>query len=225
MLKRIIASAAFLILAATGTGWAQTHRVEASVYAGWTFLDGVSGQTIIAGDGQTYNRVDPKDSGVFGLSLGYLVNENAEVGFQFTTLPSELVLGGVLGSPDRDLGSLKLLNYHGYFSYNFGVDGSRIRPFAYGGLGASHFGSVDFNTPFRSGTIGGNTQFSTTWGVGAKYYVSPKVGIRLAFSWTPSYIKSDATGYWCDPFWGCYLVGDPQYSNQFHLTGGATFGF
>jgi len=115
--------------------------------------------------------------------------------------------------------------YHGYLSYNFGEAAARIRPFLYGGLGATSFGSVDFNTPLRSGTFGGNTKFSTTWGAGVKYFFSPKIGVRAAASWTPTYIKSDAGGYWCDPFWGCYLVGDAQYSNQFGLTGGVTVRF
>jgi len=39
------------------------------------------------------------------------------------------------------------------------------------------------------------------------------------------YIKSDAEGYWCDPYWGCYVVGDAQYSNQFGFSGGITLRF
>jgi len=117
------------------------------------------------------------------------------------------------------------MNYHGYLGYNFFEADAKFRPFLYGGLGATHFGSVDFSTPFLSGTIGGNTQFSTTWGAGVKYYPSPKIGLRFTTSWTPTYIKSDAAGYWCDPYWGCYLVGDPQYSNQINLTGGISFRF
>ena len=47
------------------------------------------------------------------------------------------------------------------------------------------------------------------------------VGVRA----TPAYIKSDAAGYWCDPYWGCYLVGNAQYANQIELNGGITFRF
>jgi hypothetical protein len=43
--------------------------------------------------------------------------------------------------------------------------------------------------------------------------------------WTPTYIKSDAEGWWCDPYWGCYVVGDAQYSNQFELSGGIVLRF
>jgi hypothetical protein len=43
--------------------------------------------------------------------------------------------------------------------------------------------------------------------------------------WTPTYIKSDAEGWWCDPWFGCYVVGSSQYSNQIEFTGGIAFRF
>ena len=51
------------------------------------------------------------------------------------------------------------------------------------------------------------------------------VGIRFEGRWTPTYIKSDSEGVWCDPYWGCYTVGDAQYSNQWELSGGITLRF
>jgi OprF membrane domain len=221
MSKRLIAMAGLLILAGTTSTFAQ-HRVEASAMFGWSFNDGVSStQTIIAMNGNAYNRIDPKDTGLWGLGIGLMLSEQTEAGFMWNHQGSKLVAGGALGTPDREIGNMSINNYHGYLSYNFGESGTKIRPFVYGGLGATSFGNVDFGM----GTIGGNTQFSTTWGTGVKYFVSPKIGIRAGASWTPVYIKSDASGYWCDPYWGCYLVGDAQYSNQFHLTGGVTFRF
>jgi hypothetical protein len=225
MFKRMIASAVFLILVCTASSSAQSDRFEASVFAGWSFSDGVSASQAIVTPAGTFNREDPKDSGVWGLGLGVHVSPQAEVGFMFTRASSALVLGGTAGTPDVELGNMGVYNYHGYFSYNFSEDTNRIRPFVYGGLGATNFGAVNYNTPLRSGTIGGNTQFSTTWGGGVKYFVKPHWGIRAAASWTPVYIKSDAVGWWCDPFWGCYLIGSAQYANSFHLTGGLTVKF
>jgi len=69
------------------------------------------------------------------------------------------------------------------------------------------------------------TQFSTTWGAGVKIFPSPNVGVRFGAQWTPTYIKTDAAGYWCDPYWGCYVVGDAQYANQFQFNGGLTIRF
>jgi outer membrane protein W len=220
MLKRTLTLAGLLIATAT-SGFAQA-KFEATVLAGWTFADGVNGPAVIVPSG-TFDRLDPKDGGLFGLGLGFMFTDNAEVGFQWTRVSSKLVAGGALGTRDMDINDMSLLNYHGYLGYNFFEADAKFRPFLYGGLGATHFGSVDV---VRLGAqIGGNTQFSTTWGVGVKYNASPRIGVRFTTSWTPTYIKSDPGGYWCDPYWGCYTLGDPQYSNQISLTGGLSFRF
>ena len=52
------------------------------------------------------------------------------------------------------------------------------------------------------------------------YPADGNIGIKLAARWTPTYIKSDPGGVWCDPFWGCFTTGNPQYSNQFEFSGG-----
>jgi hypothetical protein len=93
------------------------------------------------------------------------------------------------------------------------------------GLGATSFSDVNFSTVNRTGTLNGVTRFSTTWGAGVKVYGGSHVGARFGVRLTPTYIKSDAEGYWCDPYWGCYLVGDAQYSNQFEFNGGLTLRF
>jgi hypothetical protein len=58
-----------------------------------------------------------------------------------------------------------------------------------------------------------------------KFFPSPKFGIRAAVRWTPTYVKSDASGYWCDPYWGCYLASSAQYANQFEMSGGVSVRF
>ena len=58
-----------------------------------------------------------------------------------------------------------------------------------------------------------------------KVYGGGHVGGRFGLLFTPTYIKSESSGYWCDPYWGCYLVGDAKYSNQFEFNGGITFRF
>jgi hypothetical protein len=116
--------------------------------------------------------------------------------------------------------------YHGYFAYNFLGDDDRVRPYLMAGLGATHFGAVDYTRRNgQTGTIGGVTRFSTTWGAGMKVYPTRRVGAHFGVQWTPTYIKSEAVGWWCDPFWGCYVVGNTQYSHQFDFSGGITFRF
>jgi hypothetical protein len=197
-------------------------RVEVSGFVGWSIADGVDGDALIAGNGQIYDTVEPDDSAVYGFTVGVLVGEGAEVGFRWAQQPTTLVISG---TSDLELGDLSVNSYHGYFAYNFGETDAPMRPFVLLGLGATNYGSVSINTGLRDFTTGGETQFSTTWGAGVKIFPAPKFGVRLAVEWTPTYIKTDSAGWWCDPYWGCYLVGNAQYSSSFQFNGGVTVRF
>ena len=120
---------------------------------------------------------------------------------------------------------MSVRNYHGYLAYNFGDPDAAVRPYVLGGLGATQYGTLDVNVGGIDRSVDGDTQFSSTWALGVKLFPSPRFGLRLEGRWTPTYIKSDAAGWWCDPFWGCYVVGSAQYSNQFELSGGITLRF
>jgi len=222
MLRRAIVFAGFFAAIGSVPALAQV-RVEASANFGWTFSDGVSGDAILAGDGQIYDRIDPQDGASFSLMGAVLPTDNFEVGFLFGRQTSVLLADG---TREREIGDLSVSNYHGYFGYNFGESDAMVRPYLLFGAGATNYSSVDYVTAGgRIGSTQGNAQFSTTWGAGVKIYPSDHFGIRVGARWTPTYIKSDAAGYWCDPYWGCYLVGSAQYSNQFELGGGVVFRF
>jgi opacity protein-like surface antigen len=202
--------------------WAQDARVEISGTVGYTFSDGVSGSSTEV-NGEEFTRIDPKDALSYGGRIGFLVTENWEVGGLFSLQSTKLELGGVA---NREIGDETIYNYHGYFAYNFGDADAQVRPYLLGGLGATQFGSVTTSIGGQQREISGNTKFSTTWAAGLKMFPSPNFGIRLEARWTPTYIKSDAEGWWCDPYWGyCYVVGDAQYANQYELGGGITLRF
>ncbi len=206
-----------------GVASAQDARVEISGTAGWTWSDGVGGANAVVVPGVgTFDRVDPKDAFSWGLRLGFLVSENSEIGFLFNQQSTELELGG---TTTVKLGDLSVRNYHGYYAYNVGDSDATARPYILIGLGATQYGSLTADIGGTTRTAGGNTQFSGSGALGLKIFPSPKFGIRLEARWTPTYIKSDAEGWWCDPYWGCYAVSDAQYSNQFELSGGLTLRF
>jgi hypothetical protein len=215
------------LVALVVVGWAvpaaaQERRAEVSVTAGWAFSEGVDGDAVATPDG-IFDRVDPKDSFKWGVGAGVLLGDGPEVGFLFGQQRSTLEASG---TNNVDIGDMTVNTYHGYFAYNFLDDDDTVRPYVMGGLGATSFSSVEFTRlNNQTGTIGGVTRFSTTWGAGVKVYAGPAIGARVGFQWTPTYIKSDAVGWWCDPFWGCYVVGNAQYSNQFDVSGGVTFRF
>jgi opacity protein-like surface antigen len=160
---------------------------------------------------------------MWGFMVGVNATDNFEVGFMFGQQMSTL---RVEGTATRDIGDFNVNTYHPYFAYNFGESDATARPYILLGLGATNYSGVSFTR--ANGTtadIGSETQFSGTLGAGVKAFPSPNVGVRFGIQWTPTYIKSDPGGWWCDPYWGCYLVGDAQYSNQFSFNGGVTFRF
>jgi len=209
-------------LLAGSSAWAQSARVEISGTAGWTFSDGVSGDSVLVPGVGTFNRIDPKDAFSWGVRLGFNVTDNVEIGALFDQQSTTLEIGG---TDTLDFGDLSVRNYHGYFAYNFGEADASVRPYVLGGLGATEFGSVRVNLGGESREVDGTTKFSTTWGAGLKLFPGETFGVRLEGRWTPTYIKTDAAGWWCDPFWGCYVVGNAQYSNQFEFSGGITLRF
>jgi len=222
MFRKAVLFATLLVAVAAVPARAQM-RVEAGAMFGWTFSDGVSGDAVLAPDGNLYDRVDPKDSFSWNLRIGVVTEEHVEFGFLYGRQESKLLLNG---TRERELGSMPVTNYHGYVGYNFGDSDAKLRPYLYFGLGATSYSAVSFtavNGVARSTTS--QTQFSSTFGAGVKAFFNPHAGIQAGVSWTPTYIKSDPGGWWCDPYWGCYLVGSAQYSNQFNLQGGLVFRF
>ena len=107
---------------------------------GWTFADGVSGDARLAGDGNLYDRVDPKDSFGWGIDIGILAGPG-EVGFIYGNQPTTLEISG---TNTREIGDISVNTYHGAFAYNFGGSDAKVVPYVLGGFGATSYGGVDF---------------------------------------------------------------------------------
>jgi opacity protein-like surface antigen len=222
MFRKVLISA-MIVAASAAAAQAQTPKVEITGIVGWTLADGVTGDPFKAGNGQTYDKVEPQDSVNFGLSLGFFVSPKAEVGFLWRRQATKL---DVSGTATTTVGDWNIDGYHGYVAYYLGDPEAKARLYLMGGLGATHYGNVSYTSANgASAKTSGGTQFSTIWGAGVKVNASPNVGMKLGIQWSPTYIKSDPAGWWCDPFWGCYVVGDAQYSNQFEFVGGLAFRF
>jgi len=215
MLMRACVLTILLGLAAAPAFAQAEGEVAASV--GWTFSDGVT-FTGTPVNGVTYSRVDPKDSLSYSLSGGVYVNHELELEFLWNHQPTKAEVTG--GVPTIS-GNMNVDNYHGNIVIHAGGRDAPVRPFFYIGAGATNYGEAAF--PNR--TIPGLTRFSWAIGAGAKVFPSPHAGFKFAVRWVPTYIKTDAAGWWCDPFWGCAPAGNVQYANQFELSGGVVFKF
>jgi outer membrane protein W len=222
MIRKAVTVAVVLVAMSATSAMAQS-KAQVSIFGGWTFSDGVTGDAYKAGDGNTYNGIDVKDSANWGFSFGVNATPNVEIGFLFGQQMSTLTL---TGTAIRDVGDLKINSYFPYLAYNMGDEDAKARPYLLFGIGATNYGSVNYTkTGGQTGSTASNTQFAGTIGAGVRVYPSPNVGVQFGMQWTPTYIKSDAAGMWCDPWFGCYVIGDAQYSNQVQFNGGIVFRF
>ena len=114
-----IRSAAWALAAVmvAAPSWAQDHRIEVSGLAGWTFSDGVTGDGVLAADGNVYNEIGPKDSFNWGLTIAYNFTDNYALEFMYDQQLSTLE---VAGTRTTEIGDFKVATYHGAFVYNAG---------------------------------------------------------------------------------------------------------
>jgi hypothetical protein len=192
------------------------QRIEINPFFGYTFSDGVTTSPIVIG-GDTYSSINPTSGYSYGALFGLYLNPNVEIGFLWSRQNSSLE---GKGSVKTDFADMTNSNYHGVLVYNLGDADEMVRPFFFGGLGATNYSPGDYDGQ----SISGETRFSTTWGGGVKVYPGAHVGFSAMARWTPTYIKSDPAGMWCG-WYGCYVLSDPQYSNQFEMSGGISLRF
>lgn len=199
---------------------AQDYKVEVGGWLGYTFSEGVPVRDIEI-DGDTFNEVNPTSGPSYGFSFGVFFTESMEVEFAYDQQRSSLEGKG--RGVRRDFADMNVNNYHVNFVYNFGDDFDTLRPFIFGGLGATQFSPSDV----MGSAIESTTKFSSNWGGGVKAYPGRNVGFKATVRWVPTYIKSEPGGIWCSPYWpfGCYQLVDNQYVNQFQFSAGVTLRF
>jgi len=204
------------------TRLASAQRAEASFNIGYSASEGItSDQRPLLG--QLYDTVAVDSGASVNFTFGVNVTPNSQVEFLWARQNSRLQADGPGGKlPFSELG---VYNYMFNYVYHLGQNDARVRPYFFGGLGATNYSFGDILVAGAAGNIDGETRFSTNFGGGVKFYFTPKIGAKVGVRWTPTYIKSEAAGVWCDPFYGCWPLVDNQYSNQFETAGGITVRF
>ena len=210
-----------LLIYATMAMAQDEKRFEAGLFFGGTTSEGIGITPVNTGVG-IVDALNPKNGFSWGFDVNYLAGENFAVGFQWDRQSSKLN-GDIVGGGSQDFTDMRLYNYHGIFTYNFLDAEAKVRPYVFGGLGATVYGFE----PIGGFDVDGSTKFSTTWGGGVKVFATPSLGFKATARWTPTYIKSDPTGIWCSPFypWVCWVVGEADYSNQLEFSAGVVFRF
>jgi hypothetical protein len=219
-LRTIIASYVLLAALAVCTP-AQEKRIEISATGGYTFSNTVPADEILFGDGsRIINEVGPKSGFSWGFQGDYSITDRIAAGFLWNRQQSRLRFEFTFFD-SLDFTDMAVDNYHGVITYHFADGDANFRPFVFGGFGATRY------SPRTVGDVSfaDEVEFSTTWGGGLKFYPVAKVGFKLGVRWTPTHIRSDPSGIWCNPRFGCWLIGPSIYANQAELGAGILFRF
>jgi hypothetical protein len=92
-----------------------------------------------------------------------------------------------------DLFGITLSQLHANLVYQFGADGGRLRPFVFGGGGATFLSADDLETA---------TKASFGLGGGVRYFPRTSVGMRAQIQYQPTWLNDDAEGV-CEPLGFC----------------------
>lgn len=210
MYRRFPILVAFSILLASQWIIAQENKLELNGLVGYTFSEGFDTEAKDEGD-----RIGPKRSFSYGLGVDYYLTENFAAGFNFGQQASTLRtrFGDYEGLDATDM---KVNNFHALLTYNFLEEDEILRPFIFGGIGATAYSPAGIGQH----SVEGATRFSTTWGGGVKYYSSEHLGFRGGIRWTPTRINSDSSGIFCSSHWDCWILNESSFSHQFEFNVG-----
>jgi len=209
---------------------ALAQRTEGSVSIGYSANDGIaSGSRFLFG--QTYDTAGIDSGASFNATLGVFATRGLEFEFLFSRQDTDLSADGPGGG--LQITRTAVYNYMGNVVYNWGDEDSVLRPFVFGGLGATHYDFGDFNDFLlpqpvqgrRFHADGSETQYASNFGGGVKFYFTRYFGAKATVRVTPTYITSTHGGTWCDPWYGCWPVYDDHYSTQWDTSVGITFRF
>lgn len=190
--------AAFLAAAAP----AHAQRSELALTGGYTG----SGEI----DRKTRGVQELKIGGGFswGFSAARFFSPNVGAELSYAQQEGALVLGTSAGSTelfDTDVGQL-----HANLVYQLGGESAKLRPFVFGGLGATFFNAPSLDT---------ETKLSWSLGAGVKWFPRKSFGTRIHAAYNPTQLDDESSDF-CDAFGFC------QGSlKQFELMAGVVFRF
>ena len=110
-----------------------------------------------------------------------------------------------------DLFKMTIRQLHGDVLYHLASSNARLRPFVFGGLGATFFSADDLES---------ETKFSFGLGGGVKYFAWNAIGIRAHVRYKPTMLNDEDAADFCDPFGFCQ-----SGLSQFEFAGGVVVRF
>ena len=136
MMRKLTLQIGILLITTTFTVAQDEYKFEITPHIGYSFSEGVNINPTNVGGGQIVDQINPKSGFTYGFLFDFLAAENLALGFNFTEQSSKLE-GRIQGGSKVDYTDMKVRNYHGLITYNAGDEDSPMRPYFFGGLGAT----------------------------------------------------------------------------------------
>lgn len=166
-----------------------------------------------------FHNLDVQNAFARSAGISYEPSQRSAVEFMWTYSSADTVSQSMAGALGTKVFSLDMNQYFWNFLFHFANREQRLRPFVLAGLGATTLG------PAQNG-VKGTSRFVFALGGGAKYNFTRHFGLRLQAKWSPTYLATTQSGYWCDPAWGgCWTVGENHYLNELDVSAGITLRF
>jgi hypothetical protein len=139
------------------------------------------------------NQLDIRDSFTWGLQGARRLSTHWGAEVLWTQQKSALE-GGTTSSDAFDFFTMTIRQLQGHVRYEFGARDAAVRPFVFGGLGATFFSADDLQS---------ETKLSIDYGAGLNYFAWRNVGMRAHVRFKPTFLDDKSAGDYCDPFGFC----------------------
>lgn len=225
-LVTLAACVAFATLAGEAAAQDRSGTFEISPFAGGYFGGRLYGNyPVTTGTGAggvpittTYAYLEPADDLAYGVRLAYNVTRVFAFEFDWTAARADLRTPGAFGTSSRNLkvGRLRQNVYEANTIFNFG----KRRAVGYFGLGG---GIATLDPTDGAFTDVERSRFTANVSAGAKFYFTPRVGLRLDTRYRVIDQRDDNHGScgrdsFCSDRWN-------NWSHNTELTGGLVFAF
>ena len=165
---------------------ARGQSVEVSGLVGYT------PSTSLANQAPELNDTGIRGGFTWGLQGGWLLTPRWGIEALWTRQSSAQTIETDAGS--AELFSMTVQQLHGDVVYHLRPADARLRPFVFGGLGATFFSADDLPS---------ETKFSFGLGAGVKYFRWDALGVRAHFRYKPTMMNDEDAADFCDPFGFC----------------------
>ncbi len=213
---------ALLVAAVPAFGQDRGGTFEISPFAGGYFGGRLYGNTVVTttpGTTATFAFLEPADDLTYGVRLAYNVTRHFAFEFDWTSARADLRTPNQPGVSPRNLrvGRLRQNAYEANMLFNFG----KRRAVGYFGLGA---GAATLDRTDATIEPAERTLFTANISAGAKFFFTPRVGLRLDGRYRALDQQSDSDRRGCDRDGFCSDRLN-RWSYNGELTGGLVFAF